>query len=91
MLVAFLFAFFWKRSTKYGILSGLIIAVLFLFIYQGPMPFALNKGLCALVINFAIAIPVSLISKPSDLTIKRFEIFKKTPPNKPISVSESAS
>ncbi len=70
----------WKRATKWGIGSGLIAGVfcVFLFNVVSIVPFGLNKGLIALLVNAAVMATVSLMSTPDVravdkwmLTIKR--------------------
>ncbi|MGL4208680.1 MAG: sodium:solute symporter family protein [Candidatus Adiutrix sp.] len=80
ILVAFAFAFFWKKGTKEGIVSGMITALMFLLLFEGALPFALNKGLCALLLNVAVAVPVSLMTKAPELAVARFEQYQKTTP-----------
>ena len=82
LFVAFFFAFFWKKGNREGIIAGLAAAVLFLLFYTGPMPWALNKGFCALLLNFAVAIPVALFTHTNATSMARFEEFKKAPANK---------
>ena len=90
MLVAFVFAFFWKRGNKEGIVAGMLVAIAFLFFYTGAMPFALNKGFCALILNFMVAVPVTLLTRPADSAVARFAEFQKAPVNRPVGRSLSA-
>lgn len=87
LCVAFAFALFWKKGNKEGIIAGLIVGVSFLFLFTGPTPWALNKGLCALTLNFAVAILVSLFTPTPASNMARFEEFKKAPNNKPFGQS----
>ncbi|MCB2292128.1 hypothetical protein LGK95_01060 [Clostridium algoriphilum] len=70
--VSVIFAFTWKRATKWGILSGLVVSVVSLF-FMTTLPYGVSKGFVALIINFAITIIVSLLTKPDDETILRYE------------------
>ncbi|KPV65243.1 MAG: sodium/panthothenate symporter [Candidatus Bathyarchaeota archaeon BA1] len=71
--------YYWKRASKYGTLTGLLVgeavAAYFLF---GPVrhPYGIFAGFLGLLINFPIAILVSLITKPAkEETLKRFELI----------------
>ena len=90
LLVPFLFAFFWKKGNKEGVVAGMAVAIAFLFFYSGPTPWALNRGFCALILNFAVAIPVTLLTQPQASAVTRFEEFRKAPANRRFAASASA-
>ncbi|MBP2638741.1 MAG: sodium:solute symporter [Firmicutes bacterium] len=76
-VVAIMFGFFWKGSTKWGIFAGLLAGVGSLFLMTS-VPYGLNKGCVALVINLVVAIIVSLLTKQDSEVIKRFEAYRTT-------------
>jgi SSS family solute:Na+ symporter len=76
-VVAILFGFFWKGSTKWGIVAGLVAGVASLF-FMTTVPYALNKGSVALLINLVVAVIVSLLTKQDSEVIKRFEAYRNT-------------
>ena len=82
LLVPFLFACFWKRANRLAIVAGMAVAIAFLFFYDGATPWALNKGFCALILNFAVAIAVTLLTQPQTTAMARFEELANTPPNR---------
>jgi SSS family solute:Na+ symporter len=58
---------FWKRVTRIGVLSGLVagIAIVALLVLGRHDPFlGMNAGFVALVVNVALALVVSLLTKP---------------------------
>jgi len=73
--VGILFACMWKNSTKWGISAGLIAGIAVL-LFMGTVPYGLNKGFVALIINLAVAVAVSLATKPDSETIKRYEAYR---------------
>jgi solute:Na+ symporter, SSS family len=73
--VGILLACVWKNSTKWGIGAGLGAGILVL-LFMNTVPYGLNKGFVALIINFMVAVIVSLCTKPDSETIKRFEAYK---------------
>ncbi len=78
-MVAFIFAFFWPKGTKEGIVAGMAAGLLYL-LCEGRPPFGLNPGFCATLINLAVAVVVSLITNPSDLAARRYEEYQKASP-----------
>lgn len=82
--IAVIFGFFWKGATKWGVGSGIIAGVIALALIKNMMavpPLGMNFGFWALLINLAVATLVSLITKPDEIAVKRFEIFKSAKPN----------
>jgi SSS family solute:Na+ symporter len=73
--VGILFAFLWKKATKWGVGAGLIASVFYLF-FAGAAPYALNKGFVAMIINLVISAVVSLLTKPDDTTAQRYQAFQ---------------
>ena len=74
-LVAILFGFFWKRATKWGVSAGLVAGVAAIFLIN-TVPYALNKGFIALLINLMVAVSVSLLTKQDSEVVKRFESYR---------------
>ena len=72
--VGMMFAFFWRRSTKWGVGAGLLVGTAMLFLLQ-TVPYGLNKGFIALLINLFVAVVVSLITKPDPETESRFDAY----------------
>jgi len=83
-IVAVIFGFFWKRATKWGVGSGIVAGVVALAMIKNMMPvpwLGMNFGFWALLINIAVAIAVSMMTKPDAVAMKRFEAFKASKPN----------
>lgn len=77
--IAIFFGFFWKGATKWGVGSGMVMGVLTIFVFKffiTTVPFGLNPGFIALVINLAFAVVISLITKSDPEAMRRFEQFK---------------
>jgi len=74
-VVAIMFGFFWKGATKWGILAGLVVGVAAIFLID-TVPYALNKGAVALLINLVVAVVVSLLTKQDSEVVKRFEAYR---------------
>jgi len=72
--VGMMFAFLWKRSTKWGVGAGLLVGTVTLFLLK-TVPYGLNKGLIALLINLLVAVVVSLMTTPDQETVSRFEAY----------------
>lgn len=79
-MVAFIFAFFWKKGTKEGIVAGMATGLAFLLFFKGPMPFNLNAGFCATILNLVVAILVSLMTQPSQKAMVRYDQYQKASP-----------
>jgi SSS family solute:Na+ symporter len=63
------FAFFWKRTTAQGAVSGLILGslvTLFLYLFPEYRPFGLHEGIVGLAVNCITLITVSLATQPMD-------------------------
>ena len=73
--VGILLACTWKGATKWGIGAGLAAGVSYLFL-AGAVPYGLNMGFVALIINFTVAIVVSLLTKTDREAIARFDAYK---------------
>jgi len=83
--VAVILGFFWVRATKWGVGAGLLAGVGALAFIKNVMlisPLGINPGFWALLINFAVAIVISLATKPDPEAVRRFEIYKSTKPNR---------
>ena len=60
-------AFFWKRATAAGVVTGLILGSLVtLFLFQFPeyRPFGLHEGIVGLAVNCLALVTVSLATRP---------------------------
>jgi len=69
------FGYSWRRATKAGIASGIIVGclvvILTTFVWRDPL--GIHSGIWGLAANFAVAIPVSLLTPPpKEETLKRF-------------------
>ncbi|WP_461210467.1 sodium:solute symporter family protein [Desulfocurvus sp. DL9XJH121] len=61
--------FFWPRATRAGALTGLVVGVCYNYaIVFGLVPkmWDINPGMQGLVLNFALLVVVSLLTKPQD-------------------------
>ena len=69
---------FWSRANKWGIGAGLVagIGCVFLFNMYTIVPFALNKGMCALLVNAVIMVVVSLMAPPDERAIQRLNLTR---------------
>lgn len=69
---------FWKRASKWGIAAGLIVGVccVFLFGNFSIVPFGLNKGMIALLVNAVVMVTVSLMCAPDERSIERLNLTK---------------
>jgi SSS family solute:Na+ symporter len=82
--IAVIFGFFWKRATKWGVGAGIIAGVVALAMIKNMMAvpwLGFNFGFWALLINLAVAVIVSLLTKPDAVAMKRFEAFRAAKPN----------
>jgi solute:Na+ symporter, SSS family len=70
--VSIFFGFTWKRATKWGIVSGFVVSITSLFMIT-TLPYGIAKGFVALLINFAVTIIVSLLTKPDSEAVLRYE------------------
>jgi SSS family solute:Na+ symporter len=60
-------AFFWKRATAAGVVTGLVLGslvTLFLFLFPAYRPFGLHEGIVGLTVNCVALVAVSLVSQP---------------------------
>ena len=73
--VAIMFAFFWQKATKWGVGAGLVAGTVSLFL-MNTVPYALNKGMVALVINVVVAVVVSLLTKPDSVATARYTAYR---------------
>ena len=64
----------WKRASKWGIGAGLLAGVfcVFLFNMVNIVPFGINKGLVALLVNAAVMAIVSLMCNPDARSIDKW-------------------
>jgi len=72
IFVSVFFGFTWKRATKWGIIAGLVVSIISIFLIKS-VPFGISKGLVGLIINFAVTIVVSLLTKTDTEAELRFE------------------
>ena len=75
-------AFFWKRTTKAGVFSGLIsgtlITIYYSFLAQPPL--GIHAGICGLIINTIFMILVSLVTSRPDMEhVEQFLADSKIP------------
>jgi solute:Na+ symporter, SSS family len=72
----------WKRVSKWGIGAGLVAGVfcVFLFNVVNIVPFGLNKGLIAMLVNAAVMATVSVMSKPDEKAIEKWKLTLKSSP-----------
>lgn len=87
--IAIIFGFIWKGATKWGVGAGMVLGVITLFVIK-TVPFGLNKGFVALVINLVVAVVVSLLTKPGSEAVKRFDVFKAIKPWKQVMVPDKS-
>lgn len=60
-------AYYWKRATRAGALSGFIVGTLIAIFYtfaKVPTPLGMNLGILALIVNIVVFVVVSLLTKP---------------------------
>jgi SSS family solute:Na+ symporter len=69
----------WKRATKWGLAAGMIVGVFCVFLFNtiNIVTYGINKGLVSVVINAAVMIIVSLMSKPDAVAVERFMLTVK--------------
>ncbi|MBP1763490.1 MAG: sodium:solute symporter [Firmicutes bacterium] len=73
-VVPIVLGFLWKRATKQGICAGLVVGVAVIFLIT-TVPYGINKGAVALLINLAVTVIVSLLTKQDGKVAKRFEDY----------------
>ncbi len=77
-------AAFWGRSTKQGVIAGLIVGLAVIFILVGGninlFDLNLNKGLIALICNFTVMVVVTLMTQTDEVTKKNYETFQNYNP-----------
>jgi solute:Na+ symporter, SSS family len=69
---------FWKRANKWGIAAGLITGIFFVFLFGNVsiVPYGLNKGMVALLINAVVMVAVSLMSSPDERSIEKLNLTR---------------
>ena len=72
----------WKRASKWGIGAGLVAGVfcVFLFNLVNLVPFGINKGLVALLVNGAVMAIVSFLCSPDTNAVRRWMLTLKADP-----------
>jgi SSS family solute:Na+ symporter len=70
----------WKRASKWGIGAGLVAGVfcVFLFNIVNVVPFGINKGMVALLVNAAVMAIVSLMATPDARAIQKWMLTLKS-------------
>ncbi len=70
----------WKRATKWGIASGMIVGVFCVFLFNTIqlVTYGINKGLVSVFINAAVMIIVSLMTKPDPVAVERYMLTAKS-------------
>lgn len=76
---------YWTRVSKWGIVAGLAagFASVILFNIFPLVPFNINKGLVALVLNAVVLVVVSLMSAPDEQSIAKLMLTRRTPKRAP--------
>jgi len=66
----------WRRASKWGIGADLVAGVfcVFLFNVVKLVPFGINKGMVALLVNAAVMAIVSLMSSPDAKSIEKWKL-----------------
>lgn len=62
-------ALYWRRATTVGVLSGLgagIATTVFFFLNPALRPWEIHEGLLGLVVNVAVLVAVSLLTRPQE-------------------------
>lgn len=69
---------FWKRANKWGIAAGLIAGILcvFLFVNVSIVPYGLNKGMVAFLINAVVMVAISLMCSPDERSIEKLNLTR---------------
>lgn len=67
---------FWKQANKWGIGAGLVagIASVFLFNMVKIVPFGLNKGMFALLVNFIVMIAVTYMTSADKKAVEKWNL-----------------
>jgi SSS family solute:Na+ symporter len=70
----------WKRATKWGVAAGMIVGVFCVFLFNTihVVTYGINKGLLSVVINAAVMVVVTLMTKPDAVAIERFMLTVKS-------------
>ncbi len=79
VFAAMMCAFFWKRATKQGVVSGLIVGYIAVFVLKNAftvMPFGITYGAYAMLINIIVIVAVSFMTKQDVLVEERFHMYK---------------
>jgi SSS family solute:Na+ symporter len=81
LLVAFIFAFFWKKASPAGVFAGIVAGFVFLICaFNQSAIYGVNKGCVALIINLAVAFAVSHANIHKTRASERFEEYRNTSP-----------
>jgi SSS family solute:Na+ symporter len=76
LLVAFVFAFFWRKATPAGIAAGMAAGFIFLLCnWHSATVLGLNKGCAALAVNFAAAFLASHINVRRTRAPERYDEY----------------
>ena len=82
--IAVVLGFFWKKANKYGVGAGIIAGVVSYAIMQlgmggaAAMPFGVNPGFYAMVVNLIVTVIASLATKTDEITMRRYEYYQMT-------------
>lgn len=71
---------FWKRVSKWGIVSGLAVGYICILLFNmfPIVPFNINKGLVALLANAAVMGAVSMMSPPDAKSIAKLMLTRRS-------------
>jgi SSS family solute:Na+ symporter len=69
----------WKRVTKWGIGAGLITGVICVFLFNmfKVAPYGVNKGMIALLVNFAVMVVITYLTPFDPRSAERLEKTKR--------------
>jgi len=74
-------ALYWRRATTAGVVSGLaagIVTDVFFLRYPGLRPWDLHEGILGIIVNTAVLVVVSLLTRPQSHA--HTEVFVNPPP-----------
>jgi SSS family solute:Na+ symporter len=81
LLVAFAFAFFWRRASQVGIMAGILAGFVVLVVFwDHDTVMGINKGCVALAANMAVAALVSPLRLIGSNAALRYEEYHRTTP-----------